>query len=203
MHKKWVSLFLLFFCFPLWAQKIPDNIFSYMQGKSWQKKNAVQKKDLVYLQITYYGFDGNFHPGELIVHKQVAQEVLEIFDELYHAHFPLQKVQLIDKYQGSDELSMADNNSSAFCTRPMTGEKNSFSKHSYGIAIDINPVQNPYVKNDLVLPAKGNEYLDRRKIRKGMIVKDNVCYKAFTRRGWKWGGDWRTLQDYQHFEKDI
>jgi len=133
----------------------------------------------------------------------VAIEVVEIFREIYKAKFPIAKMKLIDDYGANDDLSMADNNTSAFCVRSAQGYDDKYSKHSYGVAIDINPVQNPYVKGEIILPKSGESYLDRQKVRKGMIVEDHVVYRAFIKRGWIWGGKWQGLQDYQHFEKDF
>nr|WP_243182907.1 M15 family metallopeptidase [Anaerosolibacter carboniphilus] len=98
---------------------------------------------------------------------------------------------------------MENNNTSAFNFRDVADSKGVLSKHSYGVAIDINPIQNPYMKGEKVSPAAGKSYLDRGEIRKGMIIKGDVCYKAFKDRGWTWGGEWKTMKDYQHFQKSI
>ena len=171
-----------------------------IMGKSYQSNNKIQLEDLAFLQITYWGFDDKEHLGELIVNKKVAEEVAEIFKELHKEKFPIDKIRLIDEYDGQDDLSMADNNSSAFCYREIADSNGKLSNHGYGIAIDINPIQNPYVKNDTILPKEGEGYLDRNNIRKGMIVKGDPCYKAFKKRGWDWGGEWKSLKDFQHFE---
>ena len=165
------------------------------------------------LTIIHWGFDDTFHIGKMIVHKKLAQEVVEIFTDLLRAKYPIEKIRLIDEYDADDDKSMEDNNSSALCCRVITGhekrENPRWSKHSYGTAIDINTVQNPYVKlyKGLVLPPNGKDYVDREKLQKGMIIKDDVCYKAFVSRGWQWGGDWNPdppsgRVDYQHFDKD-
>lgn len=172
-------------------------------GVSWKENAPVKLEDLAYITVTYWGFDDKEHIGEMIVHKKLAHEVTDIFKELYEGKFPIEKIRLIDEYDAKDELSMADNNTSAFCSREVTGQKGVFSNHSYGIAIDINPVQNPYIKGEIVLPKEGNTYLDRSHVRKGMIIKGDVCYNAFKSRGWTWGGEWKSLKDYQHFEKKI
>lgn len=172
-------------------------------GVSWKENSPIELEDLCYINVTYWGFDDKEHIGELIVHKELAQEVIEIFKELYETKYPIEKIKLIDEYNADDNLSMADNNTSAFCSREVTGQKGVFSRHSYGIAIDINPVQNPYVKGEIVLPEEGREYLDRTNIRKGMITVGDPCYNAFKSRGWTWGGEWYSLKDYQHFEKEI
>lgn len=184
-------------------EPLPQEVISKIDGVSWNKEAPVSLDDLSYIKVLYWGFDEKEHTGELIVHKKVAKEVVQIFKELYEAKFSIEKIRLIDEYNASDDLSMEDNNTSAFCFREVAGKKGTLSKHSYGIAIDINTVQNPYVENGRVSPKAGEEYIDRKNVRKGMIVKDDVCYKAFKERGWIWGGEWKTIKDYQHFQKEI
>lgn len=183
-------------------QPLPEKIVQKIKDKSWKTPAPIKLADLVYLKITHLGFDAKPHVGEMIVNKRVAGEVLAIFKDLYQAKYPIEKIRLIDEYNAGDDLSMADNNSSALCVRPLTGETSGFSRHSYGLAIDINPVQNPYVKNGKVLPSQGKDCLDRSRVKPGMIIKGDACYKAFASRGWQWGGAWKSLKDYQHFEKD-
>lgn len=173
---------------------------------SWKEDNPVPLSDLRYITVSHFGFDAKTHIGELIVHKRVAVELVDIFQELFAAKFPIEKMVLIDAYQANDHLSMEDNNSSAFCSRAVTGVSNEWSLHSYGVAIDINPKLNPFVEGDLVLPESGAEYLQREKAIPGLINKDNICYKVFAKHGWHWGGDgWDNRpgrKDYQHFEKN-
>ncbi len=190
--------------------KDPEAIFTYsalseevterITGTSYKENDEIRIEDLVFVQITHWGFDDKEHKGEIIVNKEVAYEIIGIFKELYEAKFPIDKIRIIDEYDANDELSMLDNNTSAFCYREIAGSNGIPSKHSYGIAIDINPVQNPYVKNNTVLPEGGKAYLDRTNIRKGMIIEGDACYNAFKQRGWTWGGDWNSIKDYQHFE---
>ena len=180
---------------------IDKEIEMIIKGVSWKQNNTVKIDDLCYVKVTYWGFDEKTHIGELIVNKEIGKEVTEIFKELYAAKFPIMKMKLIDEYDAIDSKSMADNNTSAFCYREVDGKPGKLSKHSYGIAIDINPVQNPYVYKDKVSPESGRDYLDRGKLSKGMIVANDVCYKAFTSRGWTWGGNWKNEKDYQHFQK--
>ena len=182
---------------------LPKEVIEKITGISYKENDNVKIEDLSYLQVTYWGFDDKEYIGEIIVNTKVAGEVIEIFKELHQAKFPIEKIRLIDEYDANDDLSMADNNSSAFCYREIVGSRNKLSNHSYGMAIDINPVQNPYIKKNIILPEAGTEYLDRENIRKGMIVKGDVCYNAFKSRGWTWGGEWNTLKDYQHFELNI
>ncbi|MGL5652818.1 MAG: M15 family metallopeptidase [Paraclostridium sp.] len=182
------------------VQNIPDNIYEKMIGKSIPDKDSVDKNSLDYLKITYYGFDNKPHIGDMVVSKEVSKEVIDIFKELYENKYPIEKVSLIDNYGADDELSMSDNNTSSFCYRVVDGSK-VLSNHSKGLAIDINPLINPMVKNGVVSPKKGQDYIERNENIKGMIKKGDACYNAFTKRGWTWGGEWSNLKDYQHFEK--
>lgn len=184
-------------------EPLPKEIINKINGVSWKEGAPVEFGDLSYVKVKYWGFDEEEHIGELIVHKKVAEEIVEIFKELHEAKFSIEKIRLIDEYDASDDLSMEDNNTSSFCYREVAGKKGTLSKHSYGIAIDINPVQNPCVTGKRVSPLEGKEYKDRKNVRKGMIVKDDICYKAFKERGWIWGGEWKSLKDYQHFQKQI
>ena len=169
------------------------------------KDAPVKLSDLRYVHILYVDFDGVEHEGELLVHKKVANDVIEIFEALYDAQYPLRSVRLVDDFgeKFDDNLSMAADNSSAYCCRRVTGSK-SFSRHSYGTAIDINPVENPYIRNDgSFAPPESAPYLDRKNVRPGMITTDDLCYKLFIKHGWKWGGQYKGAKDYQHFTKDV
>lgn len=184
-------------------KEIPEQVVKRISGGSFKEGGPVSLAELSYIQVSYWGFDDKKHQGELIIHQSLAEEVSMIFKELYEAKFPIERMRLIDEYQADDNLSMANNNTSAFCVRKITGELEGYSKHSYGFAIDINPLQNPFVKRGGVLPEEGKAYLDRQSVRKGMIIKGDQVYQAFSKRGWRWGGDWLTIKDYQHFEKNI
>lgn len=183
---------------------ITPEIFEQMSF-SWKESSPVPLEDLRCVTVKYWGFDDNIHEGSVIMHKIVAEEIAEIFDELLENRFPIEKIQFVDLYQADDELSAGDNNTYSYCCRPNTTFPNVFSKHSYGFAIDINPLYNPYHRGSLIVPQSGEPYLDRNHDVKGMIHPDSACYQAFTKRGWTWGGDWpltRGYADYQHFEKD-
>lgn len=184
-------------------QPIDQEVQKRIWGISWKPGSPVEIEDLRYLRVTYWGYDEQPHTGELIVHKAVAKEVTEIFEELYQAKFPIEKIKLIDEYAAEDSRSMEDNNTSAYCFREVEGKPGKLSRHSYGIAIDINPIQNPYVYKNEISPAAGKDFTDRSKVSKGMILKNDVCYEAFVSRGWTWGGDWNYEKDYQHFQKDL
>jgi D-alanyl-D-alanine carboxypeptidase len=156
-------------------------------------------EDLRLLTMTHHGFDGTSRTGEMVVHADQAEAVGRIFGQLYDAGFPIERMRLVDAYGGSTEASLADNNTSGFHCRPVTGGTR-WSEHAYGWAIDVNPVQNPYVRGDVVLPEAGRAYLDRTVAVPGLIADgDVVVVAAFAAEGWSWGGTWSTLRDYQHF----
>lgn len=180
--------------------KVPEDIRQKMSKHTWKDDCPVPMDDLTYLTVSYWDYDGVSHQGELVVHDRVAEEVMDIFHDLYEAEFPIHSMTLIEEYQGDDNASMADDNTSAFNCRRI-GNSDRFSRHSYGLAIDINPLRNPYVTDAGVLPAAGKDFADRSQERKGMIKKGGPCYNAFKKRGWRWGGEWKEAKDYQHFEK--
>ena len=156
------------------------------------------KKNLTLINVMYISFDDKIHKGQIVIHKKLSAEIKEIFDELLSKRFPIEKVIPIVKYNWDDETSMRDNNSSAFNYRFIAGTEK-LSNHSYGIAIDINPLQNPYIVGKRVIPA-GSKY---DKDVKGTILQGSEVVKAFKKRGWDWGGDWTSRKDYQHFEKKV
>ena len=184
-----------------------DDIKARITGMSYPTGDtdcAVSYNDLRYIRLRHYDFDGNIKDGELIVNALVADEVLEIFHELYLAEYPLASVVLVDDFgePGDDNLSMAANNTSAFNYRYVTGTK-TLSRHSYGAAVDINPVFNPYIDGDRIVPGNSIMYVDRSLGLPGMIDHDDLCYQLFVQHGWVWGGDWSGDKDYQHFSKDL
>lgn len=154
--------------------------------------------DLRLLRLTHLGFDGHPRTGELVVHRAQAAKVVEVFRQLYAARFPVQRIVTVDRYGGDDDASMAANNTSAYNCRTTTGGS-AFSEHASGTAVDVNPVQNPYVRGTTVLPQVGRAYTDRSDVRPGMVTAGDVVVRAFAAAGWGWGGDFRTLKDYQHF----
>lgn len=180
---------------------IPDNIKSKMLGLSMPKSEPISFDNLSYLRLTYYGFDGDTHVGEMVVNKDIASDVVDAFKEVYYKKYPIEKIRLIDEYNADDELSMANNNTSSFAYRTIKGT-NVISNHGKGLAIDINPLQNPHVVGNTASPKEGADYIDRSNIRKGMITEGDDLYNAFTRRGFSWGGHWKN-PDYQHFEKKL
>ena len=166
-------------------------------ASSWRAGCPVPLADLRYLTLTYRGFDGADHTGELVVAASVADAVLATFKELYQDGYPIASMRLVDDFGGDDDASMAANNTSAFNCRPITGG-GGFSEHSFGTAIDVNPVQNPYVSGSTVLPAAGRPFVDRPLV-PGVIHDGDPVVQAFAAHGMRWGGDWRGPIDYQHF----
>jgi hypothetical protein len=165
---------------------------------SWRTGCPVPLSDLRYVLVDYWGFDGREHRGELVVHADWADEIVAVFEELFQARFPFEQMVLIDEYDGDDGRSMAANNTSAFNCRFVSGTTR-WSEHAYGRAIDINPVQNPYVRGSIVSPSAGSAYVDRTLDLPGMIHSGDVVVTAFDNVGWLWGGNWINSKDYQHF----
>lgn len=170
------------------------------------EKLAVSYDDLRYLSVLYYDFNGEVQTGELICNKGIAQDLAEIFHELYLNEYRIEKIRLIDEYDGDDTASMLDNNTSCFNYRALPSGK--LSNHAYGLAIDLNPFYNPYVttkKNGTVniTPAGSEPYADRTQDFAYKIDKEDLAYQLFLEHGFTWGGSWRSSKDYQHFEKAI
>ena len=148
--------------------------------------------------MLYRGFDGRTRAGTLVVHVSVVVDVLAVFRKLYRASFPIRRMRPVDAYRGNDDASMAADNTSGFNCRRV-GSSTSWSEHAYGRAIDVNPLENPYVHDGIVEPPAGRAFLDRSRRRKGMATRTGVLVRAFERVGWSWGGRWTSAKDYQHF----
>ena len=179
---------------------ISDAVFLRMQGHSYPTGCTVSRSDLRYLSLLHYDHEGLVHQGELVCHRRIADDLLSIFRQLYEAHYPIERMRLIDDYGADDERSMQANNTTCFCYRPVSGSTK-LSKHALGMAVDVNPLYNPYKKGTLVQPRTAARYCDRTKTFNYKIVKGDLCYRLFTAHGFTWGGSWRSLKDYQHFEK--
>lgn len=165
---------------------------------SWEPGCPVAPDGLRIITMKHWNYAGSVSDGKLVVAAGLANQVVDIFRDLYDARFPIERMELVDKYNGDDDQSMAANNTSAFNCRLVTGGS-SYSEHSYGRAIDINPLVNPYVKGSTVLPPAGSAYVDRSLDAPGMIHANDEVVQAFASRGWIWGGTWSSLKDYQHF----
>jgi len=175
-------------------------------GRTWHKGCPVSPDDLRYIRLKHRNFHRSEKMGEIIVHKDVAEEVVEIFRELYEIGYPIYQIRLVSDFKGNDWRSIESDNTSAFNCRKATGSKN-WSKHSYGKAIDINPIENPYIARSGRISHKVSLKYRKRVHRKSsyadkaVLLKNDKAVKIFKRYGWKWGGDWSAVKDYQHFSK--
>jgi hypothetical protein len=197
---------LLILCNSLYAQgtftvdTLTDEVFLRMQGKSFPAGCTVKRADLRYLTIQHYDFQGQAHTGELVCNRLIANDLVDIFRELYKAHYPIERMRLIDDYDADDERSMRDNNTSCFCFRVISGSQK-LSNHALGLAIDINPLYNPYQRGNKVQPSNALKYCNRKCKFPYKITRGDLCYRLFKAHGFRWGGDWKSPKDYQHFEK--
>ena len=184
---------------------IDEKIFTRIDGKSYKKNCTIPLEDLRYLKVLHKNLDGKILDGELICNVEIAADLTEIFQKLYAENYPIEKISLIDEYNADDELSMRANNSSCFNFR-FVSYTQKISLHGYGMAIDINPLYNPYIKmvdgKLSIEPATGAPYVDRTKNFPYKITEDDVCVKIFAEHNFIWGGNcWDDAKDYQHFFK--
>jgi hypothetical protein len=171
-------------------------------GRSWHPGCPVGPAALRRVYVSYVGFDGRRHRGELVVNIAVTRDVVVVFRRLYDARFPIRRIQPVSVYVGSDDRSMAADNTSAFnCRYAVAAGPKRWSVHAYGEAVDVNTVENPYVEGGHVLPPAGDAYTDRTDVRRGMAVSGGVLVRAFASVGWLWGGRWSATPDWQHFSK--
>ena len=178
---------------------LPKELRHRMRGSSWHSGCPVGLDDLRLLGLTYWGFDRSAHHGKLVVHRRWARKVAGVFGKLYDARFPIRKMFLIDRYGAKDKRSMRADNTSAFNCRYRNGVCCVWSQHAFGRAIDINPVENPYVGDWGVSPPNGAPFVKRKPLRRGMLARHDRAWWAFHRIGWEWGGQWTWPTDYQHF----
>lgn len=184
-------------------EPLSDKVWQNMQGKSWHPgMGCPDRADLVLLTLPYRDFSGGPQTGTMIVNRTVAPSVMQIFEAIYLTDFRIAGMRLIDDFGGNDDASMQANNTSAFNCRKVTSGR-SKSAHAEGLAIDINPRQNPYVRGPLTLPANAVD-LDEAGERgaakgPGLVEAEGAVVRIFRENGWKWGGNWRSLKDYQHF----
>lgn len=176
------------------------------KGKSWKKSCPVGLENLRYIKIKHWNFKGNTSMGELIVHKKVAQSIVHIFEALYKIKYPIKQMRLVSDFQANDWQSIEADNTSALNCRTTTGNTKKWSKHAYGKALDINPIENPYVSRRGYISHKASLEYKKRKHKssrgvadKAMILSSDLVVKIFKKHGWSWGGDWKTIKDYQHF----
>ena len=197
-------------------EPISDNLRRYMTGVSfpadaaWEEDSSEARPQITfdqlrYVHILHYDFHGEPAEGELVCNASIAQDLLEIFQELYRSEYQLESVLLIDAYDGDDTASMEENNTSCFNYRTVD-DTDRLSKHAYGLAIDVNPLYNPYVTytedgSERISPASAASYADRSLSFPYKIDEDDLCYKLFIQHGFTWGGHWNNVKDYQHFQK--
>lgn len=184
---------------------IPDSIFALMRGRTYKHDCTIPRSSLRYILCLHRDDGGRSVVGEMVVNKAIAKDVVEIFRQLYEASYPIERMRLIDYWDADDERAMTANNSSSFNFRFISHTRK-VSKHGMGMAIDINPLYNPYTKTlrngkTIVEPAAGKPYLDRQREYKYKITRGDLCCRLFRKYGFRWGGDWKTMKDYQHFEK--
>ena len=188
---------------PFYITPITDEIFERIYGLSFKEDCTLPREDLRYLHVLHKDLDGNEHEGEMIVNVHIAEDVLDILKKLYEADYPIERIRLVDEYGADDEASMQDNNSSSFNFR-FVSHTTRISKHGLGLAVDINPLYNPYIKTvdgkRSVEPAGGEPYVDRTADFPFKIDEDDLCFRLFTEKGFEWGGAWKNSKDYQHFE---
>ena len=169
-----------------------------MTGVSWRPGCAVALSDLRLLTLSHWGFDGRVRTGRLIVHADVARDVLGVFRKLYATRFPIHLMVPVDAYGGSDFRSIEADNTSAFNCRFVEGTRR-WSEHAYGRALDVNPIENPYVSGGRTAHRASVPFVDRSRRRPGMAYEGGVLVRAFDAIGWGWGGRWASPKDYQHF----
>ncbi|NGN93067.1 M15 family metallopeptidase [Nocardioides sp. KC13] len=176
----------------------PDDVIA---RSTWAPGCPVSRQELAWVRMTFWGFDGARHTGEMLINARVAEDVVGVFRRLYEARFPIEQMDITTKAALDAPPTGDGNGTGGFVCRPSVGQT-SFSQHAYGLAIDINTFQNPYVKGDRVIPELARWYLDRSRKAPGMIHPDDVVVQAFADIGWEWGGDWNSLKDYQHFSEN-
>ncbi len=191
-----------FFC----ESEITDEIFERIYGKSFKVDCTVPREDLRYVRVLFYGFDRETHIGGVIVNQKISKDIVDIFYQLYINNYEIESMTLVDEFDADDDKSMKANNTSSFNYRTIAGSTK-LSNHSLGMAIDINPLYNPYVKTKpdgtvIISPDSAVDYIDREAEFEHKITSEDLCCKLFKEHGFTWGGDYNSLKDYQHFEKE-
>lgn len=187
-------------------EAIPDAVFARMDGRSFPKGCTVNRSALRYVRVLHVDVDGRTRLGEIVCNKAIAADLIDIFRELYHHRYPVHSIRLIDDFGADDERSMRANNTSCFCFRKVSGSKK-LSAHAAGMAIDVNTLYNPYYHRSpsgkiTVRPATATKYVDRMAAFPYKITRGDLLYRLFIAHGFKWGGAWHRVKDFQHFEKD-
>jgi hypothetical protein len=186
--------------FSFTTEEVPDSLRQVMSGVSWHEGCPVSLDDLRLVRVSHWGFDGEIHAGTIVVAASTTDVFESVFSVAFESNFPFERMEPVSSFGGNDTTSMAANNTSAFNCRSVTGGSG-WSQHSYGNAIDINPIQNPYVSGSTVLPPEGEDFLNRETPAQGLIMDSDPIVTTFTNAGWGWGGHWTSLKDYQHFSE--
>jgi len=207
-------LLLIFLIYPLVANDYSAQISPItkevktrmLKGNAWRKGCPVGLEDLRYVRVHHWDFKGKSKTGELVIHKDVAQSVVSIFEELYAIKYPVRQMRLVSDFNGNDWQSIEADNTSAHNCRSLTGSSKKWSNHAYGMAIDLNPIENPYISRTGHIAHKASlqyrkrvHILSRGRADKAVALKDDKVVQIFKKYGWKWGGDWKGMKDYQHF----
>lgn len=189
------------------SQPIPDTVFLRMKGKSYPDGCTVPRSELRYLRLSYCNAEGLTQTGEMVCNKAIAADLVDIFRQLWLAGYRIERMRLIDDYDADDQRSMEANNTSCFCYRTVSGTQ-TLSKHAQGLAVDVNTLYNPYIftrqGKTRIEPRGGRKWAYNREKRTDIPYKidhHDLCYRLFLAHGFRWGGDWRTAKDYQHFER--
>jgi hypothetical protein len=182
------------------ASRVDESPRSVITRSTWKPACPVRADQLDWIRVTYRGFDGKRHSGELLAHQAVSADLVAVFRALWRARFPIEEMRITE----ARELGLAPtgdgNNTGAFVCRPML-DGSGFSEHAYGLAVDVNPFQNPYRRGEVLIPELASAYLDRQDSRPGMITEDGPVVAAFDAIGWQWGGRWRSATDLHHFSR--
>ena len=191
-------------CFAI--EQISDAVFARMRY-SYMPNPHIARADLRYLRLLHRDAHDRIVLGEMVCHRSIAADLVAIFRQLYDAHYPIARMVLVDEYRADDETSMRANNTSCFCYRTVAGSRK-VSAHAMGMAVDINPLYNPYVKRRangrlFIQPANAEPYTHRERRFDYKIERGDLCHRLFLQHGFSWGGAWRSLKDYQHFEKPF
>ncbi len=185
------------------AEPVPQSVRQRMTGKSYPDGCLVKWDELSYLQLSHHDGHGRVAKGEMVCNRTIADQLVAIFRELYRQGYPIERMQLIDDFDADDELSMRANNTSCFCYRRVAGSQR-LSAHSRGLAVDINPLYNPCVRmrngKRTVQPATGAQWVDREQASPYIIRNGDTLHRLMLQHGFRWGGAWRSVKDYQHFE---
>lgn len=182
------------------AERIDAETRARMNGVSWHRGCPVGLDRLRLLTVSHWGFDGDVHRGRLVVNRDAAKAMLGAMRVLFHLHYPIRQMRLVDAYGADDHRSMDADNTSAFNCRTVAGSGGVWSEHAFGRALDLNPLENPYVtESGYVSPPAGAPFADRSRHAPGLIHRGGPVVAAFAAVGWEWGGNWPWPRDYQHF----